>query len=208
MNLVTLNAPSSPAAEAYRTLRSNLLLAALDSPLKTLVIVSPDANTDAASAIANLAVSIAQSERKVIVVDANLRQPALHKVFGMNNDAGLVEMLAEGQGEPELNATGVDGLRVMTAGAAIPSTSDVLSSQRMEQVIARLAGMADMVLFAATPVTQYSDAAMLASKVDGALLVVSAGKTRRDSAERARDILTRAHVNLIGAVMIDTKQAN
>ncbi len=205
MNLVTLNAPSSPAAEAYRTLRSNLLFAALDKPLKTLVIVSPDANTDAATSIANLAVSIAQSERTVIAVDANLRQPALHKVFGMNNDAGLVDLLAEGQGEPELNSTGVDGLRVMTAGAAIPSASDALSSQRMEQVIARLAGMADVVLFAAPAVTQYSDAAVLASKVDGALLVVSAGKTRRDSAEHARDILTRAHANVIGAVMIDTK---
>jgi non-specific protein-tyrosine kinase len=205
MNLVTLNAPSSPAAEAYRTLRSNLFFAALDKPLKTLVIVSPDANTDAATAIANLAVSMAQSERKVIVVDANLRQPALHKVFGMRNDAGLVDLLAEGQGEPELNSTGVDGLRVLTAGAAIPSASDALSSQRMEQVIARLAGMADAVLFAAPPVTQYSDAAVLASKADGALLVVGAGKTRRDSAERARDILTRAHANLIGAVMIDTK---
>ncbi len=205
MNLVTLNAPTSPAAEAYRTLRSNLFFAALDKPLKTLVIVSPDAGTDAATTIANLAVSMAQSERKVIVVDANLRQPALHKAFGMGNEAGLVDLLNEEKGEPELNASGVDGLRVMTAGPTIPSASDALSSQRMNQVIARLAGMADVVLFAAPPLTQFSDAAVLASKVDGALLVVSAGRTRRDSAERARDILTRAHANLIGAVMIDAK---
>lgn len=205
MNLVTLNAPTSPAAEAYRTLRSNLFFTALDKPLKTLVIVSPDANTDAATTIANLAVSMAQSERKVIAVDANLRQPALHKAFGMPNDAGLVDLLTEATGEPELNATGVDGLRVMTAGAVIPAASDALSSQRMNQVIARLAGMADVVLFAAPPVTQYSDAAVLASKVDGALLVVGAGKTRRDSAQQARDILTRAHANLFGAVMIDVK---
>ena len=205
MNLVTLNAPTSPAAEAYRTLRSNLFFAALDKPLKTLVIVSPDANTDAATAIANLAVSMAQSERKVIAVDANLRQPALHKAFAMPNDAGLIDLLTEADREPELNASGVDGLRVMTAGHSIATASDALSSQRMDHAIARLAAMADVVLFAAPPVTQYSDASVLASKVDGVLLVVSAGKTRRDSAERARDILTRAHANLIGAVMIDVK---
>lgn len=205
MNLVTLNTPTSPAAEAYRTLRSNLFFAALDKPVKTLVIVSPDANTDAETAIANLAVSMAQSERKVIAVDANLRQPALHKVFGMPNAAGLVDLLTEADGELELNATGVDGLRVMTAGQPIATASDALSSQRMDHAIARLAAMADVVLFAAPPVTQYSDAAVLASKVDGALLVVGAGKTRRDSAQQARDILTRAHANLIGAVMIDVK---
>lgn len=205
MNLVTLNAPTSPAAEAYRTLRSNLFFAALDKPLKTLVIVSPDANTDAATAIANLAVSMAQSERKVIAVDANLRQPALHKAFAMPNDAGLVDLLTEADHEPDLNASGVDGLRVMTAGHSIATASDALSSQRMDHAIARLVALADVVLFAAPPVTQYSDAAVLASKVDGVLLVVGAGKTRRDSAERARDILTRAHANLVGAVMIDTK---
>jgi non-specific protein-tyrosine kinase len=148
---------------------------------------------------------MAQSERKVIVVDANLRQPALHKVFGMPNDAGLFDLLNEAGGEPSLNATEVDGLRVMTAGSPIGTASDALSSQRMDQAIARLAGMADVVLFAAPPVTQYSDAAVLSSKVDGALLVVGAGKTRRDSAQQARDILTRAHANLIGAVMIGGK---
>lgn len=205
MNLVTLNAPSSPAAEAYRTLRSNLFFASLDKPIKTLVMVSPDANIDAATAMANLAVSMAQSERKVIAVDANLRQPALHKVFDMPNHAGLIDLLNEIDSEMELNATGVDGLRVMTAGAPIGTASDALSSQRMDQVIARLAGMAEVVLFAAPPVTQYSDAAVLSSKVDGALLVVGAGKTRRDSAQKARDILARAHANVIGAVMLGGK---
>jgi non-specific protein-tyrosine kinase len=205
MNLVTLNAPSSPAAEAYRTLRSNLLFASLDKPIKTLVMVSPDDNADAATAIANLAVSMAQSERKVIVVDANLRQPALHKAFDMPNHAGLIDLLNEADGEPELNATGIDGLRVLTAGAPVTTAADALSSQRMNALIARLSGLADVVLFAAPPVTQFSDAAVLSSKVDGALLVVGAGKTRRDSAQKARDILARAHANVIGAVMLGGK---
>lgn len=205
MNLVTLNAPASPAAEAYRTLRSNLFFAALDKPIKTLVMVSPDANTDAAPAIANLAVAMAQSERTVIVVDANLRQPAMHKVFGMPNEAGLVDLLNDAGSDPSLNATEVDGLRVMTAGAPIGTASDALSSQRMDQAISRVAGLADVVLFAAPPVTLFSDAAVLSSKLDGALLVVGAGKTRRDSAQQARDILARAHANLIGAVMINGK---
>jgi Mrp family chromosome partitioning ATPase len=117
----------------------------------------------------------------------------------------LIDLLNEGGSEPILNATEVDGLRVMTAGAPIGTASDALSSQRMDQAIARIAGMADVALFAAPPVTLYSDAAVLSLKVDGALLVVGAGKTRRDSAQKARDILARAHANLIGAVMLGGK---
>jgi non-specific protein-tyrosine kinase len=113
-----------------------------------------------------------------------------------------VAALIGAPGEPHIQPTAVEGLSVLAAGTDGEHATDALSSERMQRVVADLAQRADVVLFLAPAVTVYSDAAVLASRVDGALLVVNAGKTRRDSAEKAKAILTRAHARLIGAVML------
>jgi non-specific protein-tyrosine kinase len=207
MNLVTLTQPASAAAEAYRTLRTNLHFATLDAPLKTLLVATPDANPETTIVLANLAVSFAQGEKRVVAVDANLRQPSLHTVFDLPNSAGLADILVNGAGANDLHlhATDVPGLNVMTSGVAPAVASDAISSSRMIQAIEKLINIADVVLFLAPPLTSYSDAAMLASKVDGTLLVISTGTTRRDSAQKAKDILTRAHARLLGAVLLNIK---
>jgi non-specific protein-tyrosine kinase len=209
MNLVTLNQPASAAAEAYRTLRTNLHFAALEKPIKTLLIATPDANTSATAVLANLAVALAQSEKRVIAVDANLREPSLHALFDLPNGPGLADVLANSNGasDPQLRATSVPGLSVVTGGAAPTIANDAISSKRMRAVIDKLSGLTDVdiVLFAAPPLTAYSDGAVLASEVDGTLLVVGAGKTRRENAQKAKDILERAHARLVGAVLLNAK---
>lgn len=209
MNLVTLNQPASAAAEAYRTLRTNLHFATLEQPIKTLLIAAPDANTSATAVLANLAVALAQSEKRVIAVDANLREPSLHTQFDLPNGPGLADVLANansnGASDPHLRATSVPGLSVLTGGAVPTIANDAISSNRMRAVIDKLSGLTDVVLFAAPPLTAYSDGAVLASKVDGTLLVVGAGKTRRENAQKAKDILERAHARLIGAVLLNAK---
>jgi non-specific protein-tyrosine kinase len=209
MNLVTLNQPASAAAEAYRTLRTNLHFAMLEQPIKTLLIATPDANISATAVLANLAVALAQSEKRVIVVDANLREPSLHMLFDLPNGQGLADVLANSNGasDPQLHATSVPGLSVVTGGAAPTIANDAISSNRMHAVIEKLSGLAgvDMVLFVAPPLTAYSDGAVLASRVDATLLVVGAGKTRRENAQKAKDILERAHARLIGAVLLNAK---
>jgi non-specific protein-tyrosine kinase len=202
MDLVTVTQPASAAAEAYRTLRTNVHFAALDAPLKTILVASADDAATAALVLANLAVSVAQSGKRVIAVDADLRGPALHTLFDLPNAGGLADALTGASADPALHPGGVDGLSVLTAGAARDHAPDALSSDRMSQVLDTLTQRADVVLFCAPAVNAYSDAAVLASRVDGTLLVVSAGKTRRDSAEKAKDILTRAHARMIGAVML------
>lgn len=208
MNLITLTDPKSPVAEAYRTLRTNLHFAMLDAPLRTLLVASPDSGQSATKVLANLAVTLAQGGRRVIAVDADLREPALHTAFDMPNATGLADWLdsgANGSGEPPLRPTSLPNLSLLTSGTPPAIPADLISSARMTHAIERLADMADLVLFGAPPLGQVSDAAVLASRVDGVLLVVEAGKTRRDHAQQAKEILARAHARLIGAVMLGAK---
>ena len=203
MNLITLSQPQSPAAEAYRTLRANLQFAALDMPLKTLVITSPSAVEDKTAAVANLGVVLAQAEKRVILVDADLRRPSLHTLFHLDDTLGLCEVLG---GTPVVNAlqpTPVQGLSVLTTGKLPAIPSDVLSSGRMTKLLEQLGAQADLVLFDTPPVLAVSDAALLASQTDGVLLVIHTGKTRREQAQAAKDVLERAHARLLGAVMLN-----
>jgi capsular exopolysaccharide synthesis family protein len=204
MSLVTLSQPNAAAAEAYRTLRTNLHFAALDAPLASIVIASPDIAAASADAVANLAVVCAQSERRVIAIDANLRQPQLHERFGLTNSAGVIEaLLSTVPGSaPALQNTTVPGLRVLTAGTAPAVASDAVSSTRMVALIAALREQADLVLINAAPVAAFSDAAILAAAADGAVLVVSRNKTRRDALQTARDAFARAKARLVGAVLV------
>ena len=204
-NLITLTSPRSPAAEAYRTLRTNLTFTALDKPIETLVVTSAAPNEGKSIVLANLAITMAQGERRTILVDADLRRPGLHEIFGIANNRGLTTMIVEegALDDPPLIDVGVDNLSLVPSGPLPPNPADILGSRKMEEVIAALKARADVVLFDAPPVVAVTDAAVLGTKVDGLLLVVCAGRTRREHAQRARELLERVHVRVIGAVLND-----
>lgn len=202
-NLITLTDPRSPAAEAYRALRTNLTFAGLDKPIETLVVTSAAPGEGKSTTLANLAVTMAQGERRTIVVDADLRHPSLHHIFGVSNERGLTTMFVEPEtlSSPPLAKTEVENLWLLPSGPLPPNPADLLGSRRMEEVIAVLRQRADILLFDAPPVVVVTDAAVLGTKVDGLLLVVSAGRTRRDHAQRAKELLERVHVRVVGAVL-------
>jgi len=204
-DLITLTDPRSPAAEAYRTLRTNLTFAALDKPIETLVVTSAAPGEKKSTVLANLAVTMAQGERRTILVDADLRRPGLHEIFGVANDRGLTTMIVEEAAldDPPLMGVGVDNLWLVPSGPLPPNPTDILGSRKMEQVITALKARADVVLFDAPPVIAVTDATVLGTKVDGVLLVVCAGRTRREHAQRARELLERVHVRIVGAVLND-----
>jgi capsular exopolysaccharide synthesis family protein len=204
MNLVTLTDPQSKVAEAYRSLRTNLHFAMLEAPLRTLLVVAPNPSNGAALVVANLAVTLAQIGRRVIAVDADFYTPALHEAFNAPSVPGLADWLADltATSQPPLQATALPDLRLLASGTRPAIPADVISSDRMTHAIARLGEMADLVLFSAPSLSTHSEAGILASRMDGALLVVEAGKTRRDSAQKARDILTRARARILGVVML------
>jgi capsular exopolysaccharide synthesis family protein len=202
-NLITLTDPRSPAAEAYRTLRTNLYFSSLDRALETLVVTSAAPGEGKSTTLSNLAVTMAQGEKRTILVDADLRRPALHKLFGASNSQGLTTMAVEESAlvEPPLVETGVPDLWLLPSGPLPPNPAEILGSRRMEEIIAALKARADVILFDAPPVVAVTDAAVLGSKVDGMLLIISASKTRREHALRAKELLEKAKVRLVGAVL-------
>jgi non-specific protein-tyrosine kinase len=200
--LIALRDPRSAAAEAYRTLRTNLLFSSLDRPLHTILATSTAPDEGKSTTLANLAVTMAQSEQRVILVDCDLRRPSLHTLFGLNNDVGVTSMiLAQDDAPIPLQATGVAGLSLLASGPLPPRPADILGSRRMEQVIARLRAEADVVLFDTPPVVAVTDAAVLATRVDGVLLVFQAGRTRRDRARQSRQILEKVKAHVVGVVL-------
>ncbi|TVR23520.1 MAG: polysaccharide biosynthesis tyrosine autokinase [Anaerolineaceae bacterium] len=204
-NLITLTAPRSAAAEAYRTLRTNLMFSKLksDAPLHTIMLTSAADSEDKSAACANLAVAFAQAGNKVILVDADLRRPLQHDIWGIANQRGLMTLMQDDAAlaEPPLVATGVDGLSVLPTGDLPPIPADVLSNPRLREVIGVLKARADYIIFDTAPVLAATDAALLSSCVDGVLLVVRAAHTRRDHVAQAKQTLERVNAHLIGSVL-------
>ncbi len=205
--LITVSEPRSPISEAYRTLRTNLDFASLDQALKTLVVTSAGVGEGKSTTLANLAVVSAQAGRKVVLVDADLRRPTLHQIFGLANEIGLTTVMVDeaSLASPPLLETGVEGLSVLTSGPLPPNPAELMGSRRMEEVIASLAERADQVFFDTPPVVAVTDAAVLATKVDGVLLVISAGKTRREYARTAVQRLEQIDARLVGTVLTNVQ---
>ncbi|GAB4476363.1 MAG: CpsD/CapB family tyrosine-protein kinase [Anaerolineae bacterium] len=202
-NLITLSNPRSPASEAYRALRTNLLFSGLDRALQTLVVTSPAPDDGKSTALANLAVTLAQGGKKTILVDCDLRRPSQHTIWGVGRAPGLTDLVLGEVAEPPLMAVGVENLSLLPAGTPPPNPADLLGSARLDGVIETLKARADFVLFDAPPVIAVTDASLLALKLDGVLLVMRAGKTRRDHAEQARDLLARINAHIIGTALLD-----
>ena len=201
--LVTLADSRSAAAEAYRTLRTNLMFSSVEKPITTLLISSPAESEGKSTVLANLAVTFAQGGHKTIIVDCDLRRPAQHEIWNISNERGLTTMMAEPSAlaNPPLVDTSVENLQVLPSGPLPPAPADLLGSQRMDEIIGLLKARASYILFDSPPVLAVTDAALLGSRLDGVLLVVRAGHTRREHAARAREALERVHVRIVGAVL-------
>lgn len=200
--LVALTSPHSPAAEAFRALRTNIQFSTLDRRLKLLQVTSAGPREGKSTILANLAVSMAESGQRVVAVDADLRRPCLHELFGCARAPGLSDAVLAGQeGELPLQPTSVSGLRLLAAGTPPPNPSEVLGSQRTQRLLQRVAEECDLALVDSPPVVAVTDAVVLASRMDGVLFVVSSGQTRRDLARMARAQLERVNARILGVVL-------
>jgi capsular exopolysaccharide synthesis family protein len=202
-SLITVANPRSPISEAYRTLRTNLEFSSLDRPLKTMVVTSAGPEEGKSTTLANLAVAIAQGGKKVILVDCDLRRPSQHQIFEVQNGKGLTTMVVDDEAmkAPPLQGSGIEGLRLLPSGPLPPNPAELLASRRMEEIISLLVEQADIILFDAPPIIAVTDAAVLSSKVDGVLLVINAGGTKRDHAQSAKILLEKVNARLVGVVL-------
>lgn len=199
--LVMLTAPRSPAAEAIRALRVNLQFASVDRDVRTVVVTSAGPSEGKTTTLANLAIAVAESGSRVIMLDADLRRPGLHTVFGLENRAGLTSVLLSEDSALPLQDTPTPGLRLLASGPLPPNPSEIIASRRIDALLATLRQQADYVFIDAPPAAGLSDAASLAARADGVILVVGYGKTRRDLARRAKDQLERVRANVLGVVL-------
>lgn len=200
-DLITLTDARSPQAEAYRSLRTNLEFSSLDHKLHTLLITSTAPDEGKSTTLANLGVIYAQTGRQVVLLDCDLRRPRLHKIFGLANNLGVATALLDPEAPLPWQEAAVANLRLLSSGPLPPNPADLLASARMNTLLQRVAAEADLVLIDAPPVLAVTDAALLAAKVDGVLLVVSAGQTKREHALRAKDLLAKVNARLVGAVL-------
>ena len=203
--LITLSNPRSRAAEAYQSLRTNIEFSSLQRTLKSLLVTCADVDTDSGHTLANLAVVMAQAGAKVLVVDGDLRRPQQHEIFGLANDKGLSTWLADG-GTPPIQETPVKGLRVLTAGPAVANPIALISANRLADALAQLAPEADYILCDAPPILAVTDAALWAAKVDGVVLAINAGKTKRDQAQRAKALLEKVNAHIVGAILLNASE--
>lgn len=201
--LVALSSSHSAATEAYRVLRTNLQFAAVESPLRTLLVTSPSPGEGKSLTAANLAVALAQAGRRVVLVDADLHKPRIHRLLGLKNNTGLTTALIQEQPEFEglLQPGPEPGLSVLTSGPLPPNPAELLGSGRARDFFGHLAQQADIVLFDSPPAVALSDAVILGAQLDGVLLVVEAGRTRREVARRALEALRKVHARVIGVAL-------
>jgi non-specific protein-tyrosine kinase len=201
--LVVIQRPRSSGAEAFRVLRTNLRLSAKDRPLHTLMVTSSNPQEGKSVTAANLAVALAQSGKQVILVDADLRHPTQHNIFGLNNDVGLTTLLLEEDANltETLQTVSVTNLSVLPSGPLPDNPAELLGSKRMRDLIESLQQHADIVIFDSPPVMAVADTTILAVRLDGALLVVDSGKTRRTIAQRSKETLASVGARLVGVAL-------
>ncbi len=204
--LVTVVHPRSPVSEAYRQVRTNIQFYSLDRPVQTLLITSASPEDGKTTTVANLAVTFAETGRSVIAVDCDLRRPALHRFFNLPNESGLTALIREEKTLDEVVLrTDVPHLQVLPSGPLPPNPAELLGSQRMERVVDALRAAADVILFDSPPTISVTDAAVLGAKMDGVLLVVKEGKTKRDHVVRAKQLLDRVNAKVLGVVLNNVK---
>lgn len=200
--LVTLLYPRSAVAEAYRTIRTNIEFASVDTPNRTLLVTSSISGEGKTVTAANLAVAFAQAGRRVLLVDADLRKPGIHRVFDLPNAHGLTTLLrSEVSVDSIAHPTEQANLRVLTTGPLPPNPAELLGSQRMRVILDRLTASGDLIIFDGPPLQAVTDSAMLGSVATGTLLVVGAGRSRRDAVRYGREALAKAGANVLGAVL-------
>lgn len=206
--LITLMKPRDPISEAYRVVRTNLSFAGVDGGLENILVASASPSEGKSTTAANLAVALAQTSKKIIVVDADLRRPTQHRLFDVSNNFGLTTAVLDNESPvtTHLQETKIPGLNILSSGPLPPNPSELLNSQRMQQIMQELAAEADYVIYDTPPALTVADAAILAPKMSGCLLVAKAGHTRREAFVDGVARLVKADALIFGAVINQLKR--
>jgi capsular exopolysaccharide synthesis family protein len=208
--LIAWREPNSAIAEAYRVLRTNLDFAALRSAVRTLLVTSATVGEGKSTTACNLAVTMALTGRHVILVDADLRRPSVHRIFGISNGIGLTTLLLNERmpTEDALIATSVPGLSVLPSGAIPPNPAELLGSEPMAERVKELRALADTIIFDSPAILPIADTPILGALCDGVVLVVDSAHTRSDVARQGKASLDLVRLKVLGVVLNKTSSGS
>ncbi|WP_232101713.1 CpsD/CapB family tyrosine-protein kinase [Paenibacillus sp. URB8-2] len=200
--LLVHNNPAAAASEQYRRIRNNIRIAAGKKERLSLVITSPSTGEGKSTSAVNLAISFAQRGDKVLLVDANVRNPILNQVFGIKQWPGLSDGLATSIEFDEIvYPTNIDGLTVIPGGSPMPGAADLLDSQAMKELLERAKAEYTVILIDSPAVLDSPDAIALAGRCDGVVLILRSGKTQQKNAFEAKRLLDFGKVKILGSLL-------
>lgn len=193
--------PKSVEAESYRILRTNIMYSSFDKKIKRILVTSSEPGEGKSTTSGNLALAFAQDEKKVILIDCDLRKPSLHKKFRISNNRGLSDVIIDRDKLNKCIQKRTEYLDILTAGKIPPNPSEMLGSQAMSSLLDELSNVYDVIILDSPPVLAVTDAQILSTKSDGAILVVRAEKTKKDTVMAAKGVLDKVNANILGTVL-------
>ena len=201
-SIISYNDPKSVISEQYRTIRTNIEYSNVDQNTKTILVTSSDKNEGKTTTVSNLAVSFANLNKKVLLIDCDLRNASIHKMFRLNNIYGLTDILAKDRAVDKcIQETELENLYVLTAGAIPPNPAEILSSEKMKNLIEDLKNIYDYIFIDTPPIGLVTDAGALSSFIDGVVLVVKSESVEKKYLEETKKKLDAVDARILGAIL-------
>ncbi|MGL5414447.1 MAG: CpsD/CapB family tyrosine-protein kinase [Clostridium sp.] len=199
--LITEREPKSIPSENYRKLRTNIIYSSFDDKMKKLLITSSLPGEGKSTTVANLAMTFSQVDKKTLVIDCDLRKPSIHRKFNISNKQGLTDYIIKKGDISNYLVQYNKNLDILPAGNVSPSPSEMLSSKAMEKLLDDLSERYDQIIIDSPPVNVVTDAQVLSTKVDGVIIVVAAGETKKDSVIVAKEAIEKVKGKVLGTVL-------
>lgn len=206
--LVIEKSPKSVPAEAYRTLRTNIQYASFDKELRRILVTSSGPGEGKSTTAANLALSIAETGKSVLLIDCDLRKPSIHKKFKISNEKGVTNFLLGEVTFEQATKVYKNKLFIMTAGTIPPNPAEMLSSNKLKNFLKKVSDQFDMVIIDSPPVMAVTDAQILSTITDGVILVITSAQTEKAMAIKAKESLKKVNANILGVVLNRIKEEN
>lgn len=200
--IISYNDPKSVISEQYRAIRTNIEYSNVDQNTKTILVTSSDKNEGKTTTVSNLAVSFANLNKKVLLIDCDLRNASIHKMFKINNIYGLTDILAKDRAVDKcIQETELENLYVLTAGAIPPNPAEILSSEKMKNLIEDLKNIYDYIFIDTPPIGLVTDAGALSSFIDGVVLVVKSESIEKKYLEETKKKLDAVDARILGVIL-------